>query len=140
VSEEELEALFHHVGGEQASGWRESRASRLRAHAVHSALDLGRKTGLALFLLQLVDNLGPGALGALLLRDRIVGTRQLRSRAIAAWIDAITFDLATMASVASPLDGGRHDRGSGSADRSPENRSTGGAMASRSHGADIRDP
>ena len=64
------------------------------------SVDFGGETGGTLRLAQLADDLGPRALGALLLRDGIVGARQLRRGAIAAGVDAVAFNLAAMAGVA----------------------------------------
>lgn len=45
------------------------------------------------------DDLGPRALGALFLWNRIVGTRELGGRAVSARVYAVAFDFATVAGV-----------------------------------------
>lgn len=108
VGEEEIDARLDNVALEEAGRRGERRARRRSVDAIHSILDLGRETGLALLLLELVDDLGAGPFRALLLRNRIVGTRQLRAQAVAAGVDAVAFDLAAMAGIARALDGDRH--------------------------------
>lgn len=71
-------------------------------------MQLRGQRGLALRLLEFVDDLGAGALGALFLRDRIVGAGELRCRAIAARVDAVTLDFTAVAGVARPLHSRRH--------------------------------
>lgn len=105
VSKEKFEAGFEHFLSQESR----SRRQRLaRSGAVDAILEFYREAGLALCFLQFIDNLCPGALGPLLLRNRIVCAGELRRRAIATRVDSVAFDLATMAGIASPLHCRRH--------------------------------
>lgn len=67
-------------------------------------MDLGGQAGLSLSLSELADDLCTRALGPLLLRNRIVGAQELRTRAVSAGVGAVASNLATMASIAGALD------------------------------------
>lgn len=108
VGEEVIDARLDKVALEEAGRRGERRAGRRTVDAIHSILGLLRETGLALLLLELVDDLRAGPLRALLLRNRMVGARQLRGQAVAAGVDAVALDLAAMAGIARALDGYRH--------------------------------
>lgn len=107
VVEEEGGAVLDEIRGDHAGGRGEGVGLGAR-DAVHAVLDLGGETGEALGLAKLADDLCAGALGAFLLGDGIVCAGQLGGGAVAAGVDAITFDLATMASIACSLDGLTH--------------------------------
>lgn len=109
ISEEEFHRFLDHLRC-QESGRRRQRRRRTcwAAQSIESTLNFGGKTGLSLGFAQFADHLRPRALGTLLLRNGIVCAGQLGGRTVSARVDAITFDLATMAGVASPLHSGRH--------------------------------
>ncbi len=108
VGEEELDAILNHLVGEQAGCRRQRRAAWRTADPIQSIGNLRRERRLSLRLAEFADHLRPRAFGPFLLRDGVVGTRQLSRGAIATRIDAVAFHLATMAGVASPLDRRRH--------------------------------
>lgn len=108
VGEEKLDAFLDHVLGEQS--WRRGQCwtTWRTRYAIQSIRDLRGECGLSLRLAEFADDLCSRSLGALLLGNGVVGTRQLSRRTIPTRIDAITFDLATMACIARPLDRRRH--------------------------------
>ncbi len=107
VCEKEVGAFLDQLVRQQTRSRGKSLAGIRAADTVHSILDLGVEAA-RLSLAQFADDLGPGALGALLLRNSIVCARQLRGRAVTTRVDAIAFDLSAMAGIARPLHGRRH--------------------------------
>lgn len=107
VFEEEVRAVLDEVAGEQTRGGREAVGGRA-GDAIDAILDLGGEAGLSLGFAKLADDLGARALGALLLGDGVVCAGELSGSAVAARVDAITLDLATMTGIASPLNGLSH--------------------------------
>src|SRR5690606_463634 len=98
---------------------------------------LGGEARLALRLPQFADDLGPRALRPLLLGYCVEGARQLSLLAVAARVDAATFDLATMAGVAGPLDSLRHGVG-GASESWADDRGNGEDEATQSTGGQAK--
>lgn len=75
VREEELDAVLDHIVRQEARRGRKTRTTWRTIDAVQSIRDFGGEGGLSLCLSQFADHFGSGALGTLLLRDGVVGTR-----------------------------------------------------------------
>lgn len=108
VGKVEFDALLDHVLGQEARRGSQRRTAGRTGDAIEAVRNLGGEGRLALGFTKLADHLRTRALGAFLLWNGMVGTRQLGGRAVATRIDPIALDLSTMAGVAGPLHRGRH--------------------------------
>ena len=110
VGKEELKAFLDELSRNHA-GRRAGSRRILRGtsrEASDAVLYTGSETRLALRLPQLADDLGAGALGALLLWDGIVSAGELSGRAVPTRVDSVALDFPAMAGIAGPFYGGRH--------------------------------
>lgn len=106
--EEELGAFLDQFAGQHTGSGCEVRSRRSIWPAVDATVDLGGQARLSLCLSQLANDLCARALGALLLRDGIVGAGQLGRGAVAARVDAVALDLSPVTGVAGSLYGLSH--------------------------------
>lgn len=102
MGKEKFDACVNHLFG-QKSGSR--RKTRIRRCAIAVLGPVGLQL---LLLLQLIDDLGSRALGALLLGDSEIGAAESGAGAVAARVYTVASDLAAMAGIAGPLHGRCH--------------------------------